>query len=113
MRYTAGVVSSPPFWDRAMAAVADLDRQSYYDILAVAPTAAADDIRDAYYKLVRVAHPDRHARETDERRKAILRFYARVGEAWRVLSTPTTRKAYDEGLAKGSNRYTEGPRNKA
>ncbi len=96
-----------------MAAVADLDRTTYYQILDVPADAGGDAIRDAYYRLVRVAHPDRHAREPDERRRAVVRYYARIGEAWRVLSTPTSRKTYDEALGRGASRLADTARRAA
>lgn len=100
-------MSREAFWDRILGTARDIDSTSYYDLLGVAPTADGDAVRDAYYTLVRRLHPDRHAREADERKRALTVVYARIGEAYRVLSAPASRKQYDRDLDAGRTRYTE------
>jgi len=95
------------FWERILGVAADINATSYYELLGLSPDASADDVRDAYYKLVRLLHPDRHARQSDERRRALTIVYARLGEGYRVLSNPSARAEYDQGLAAGKQRHTE------
>jgi len=65
---------------------------THYQALEVATTATAADIRQAYRRLVFLTHPDRtpdpdaHAR------------YLVINTAYRVLSDPSRRYAYDVGL---------------
>ena len=90
------------FWERVAEAVERLDRVSYYEVLGVAPGAGPVEIASRYYALVARLHPDRHARERDPaRREALTRLFARVGDAYRVLTDPGLRQAYDETLARG------------
>ncbi len=64
--------------------------RSLYDILGVARTASASDIKKAYRKLARETHPDRNDAPDAESR------FKEVGRAYEVLSDPDKRKLYDE-----------------
>ncbi len=95
------------FWARVLALTRTLDGLSYYHLLDVDSTATVEDIAAIYYRRVRNLHPDRHAYETDpERRRALVRLYARFGEAFRVLRSPALRRAYDAELAAGRVRLS-------
>lgn len=65
------------------------ETRDYYDILGIARTATADDIRTAYRQLARQYHPDVNRSE-----KAADQFKA-VNEAYQVLSNPEARRNYD------------------
>jgi DnaJ-class molecular chaperone len=95
------------FWTRVLALTQNLNKLSYYHLLDVAKDASADVISKAYYRRVQTLHPDRHAYETDPTRKrALVKLYARFGEAFRVLRSPELRRAYDEEFAAGRARLT-------
>jgi len=95
------------FWPGILATASQLDERSYYELLGVDRDASPDAIGQAYYAQVRRLHPDRHAMETDAGRKnALVRVYARVGEAYRVLTSPEKRKLYDQGLDSGETRLS-------
>jgi curved DNA-binding protein len=64
--------------------------RSLYDILGVARTASASDIKKAYRKLARETHPDRNDAPDAEAR------FKEVGRAYEVLSDPEKRSLYDE-----------------
>ena len=96
------------FWERVMALAKTLDGMSYYQLLDVEMTAPREVIEQAYYRRARNIHPDRHTYETDPGRKhALVRLYARFGEAFRVLRDPALRSAYESELAAGRTRLSK------
>lgn len=95
------------FWKRVLALVENLDRLSYYHLLDVDPGASLETINKAYYRRVQTLHPDRHAYERDpKRQRALVRLYARFGEAHRVLKNPQLRAAYEIEFEAGRARLT-------
>lgn len=64
---------------------------THYETLGVGRGASAEEIRTAYRRAARDAHPDRHGDASAAR-------MATVNEAWRVLGDPTRRRRYDEEL---------------
>ena len=62
-------------------------------------------MRSAFYKLAGQLHPDRfHALGDGEVKQRLETIYARMCEAYRVLSHPERRAAYDQALAAGKKR---------
>jgi hypothetical protein len=97
------------FWN----ALNELDQKlgsiSYYELLGVDAAVDLEAIRTAYERQVRVVHPDRHAREgSAERKQCLTRVYARIGEAFRILSHTEKRADYDRKLDRGMMRYKRG-----
>lgn len=68
-----------------------MDYKDYYQILGVARSASADDIRKAYRKLAMQYHPDRNPgdKQSEER-------FKEVNEAYQVLNDPQKRARYDQ-----------------
>lgn len=98
-------MSERDFWADLVAAAKIVDEKSYYHLLGVAADTPADAIRDAFARRSAIVHPDRHANETDpERRRALVTLQARLNEAYRVLSNPQRRAAYDRALESGQVR---------
>ena len=62
---------------------------THYRLLGVAETASPDDVRTAYRRRARAAHPDHAGSAAD---------MAALNEAWRVLGDPARRAAYDREL---------------
>ena len=91
----------------------DLDLYSYYQLLEINERARPDEIRAAFYRQAARLHPDRFAGlDTGDVRAKLTAIYARVAEAYKVLSEPRRRAAYDAGLADGQLRYIEVEREK-
>jgi len=65
---------------------------NHYDTLGVTRGAAPAELRAAYRRAARAAHPDRHGDASANR-------MAEVNEAWRVLGDPERRQRYDLELA--------------
>lgn len=63
-----------------------------YDVLGVAKTASADDIKKAYRKLVKQLHPDLHPGD----QKAADRFKD-VASAYDIVGDPEKRAKFDKG----------------
>ena len=61
----------------------------HYVVLGIEPTASADEIKAAFRRAAKEAHPDRSDSED-----AAARF-RRVNEAYRVLSDPERRRHFD------------------
>ncbi|KAK9696193.1 DnaJ-like protein [Basidiobolus ranarum] len=62
----------------------------YYDILGVAPTATAGEIKKKYYNLAMKYHPDKNQEADAEE------VFKKISEAYQVLSDPVLRKKYNE-----------------
>lgn len=67
-----------------------------YEVLGVAGDASADEIHFAYRDLARRLHPDAGGADVSE--------MARVNDAWRILSDPARRVAYDAAVAPKADR---------
>jgi hypothetical protein len=78
-------------------------RDAHYEILRVDPAASMDEIRRAYLRLARDAHPDFHTENETERVDAEVRM-RRINAAWAVLGDVDERSAYDRSRLSGPRR---------
>jgi curved DNA-binding protein CbpA len=81
-----------------------LDDASYYEILGLLELADADAIRTAFHEFALAFHPDTQSDLDAAARALVQRIFQRGVEAYRVLSVPELRSAYDLALAKGELR---------
>ncbi|XP_054635079.1 dnaJ homolog subfamily A member 3, mitochondrial-like isoform X2 [Dunckerocampus dactyliophorus] len=66
------------------------DQQDFYEVLGVARTASQKDIKKAYYQLAKKYHPDTNPDDPEAKEK-----FAKLAEAYDVLSDELKRKQYD------------------
>lgn len=71
---------------------------THYEVLGVARTASAAEIRRAYLELARRHHPDFHGGDSPAAQEAARRRMQEVNAAWHVLGDPARRRAYDLSL---------------
>lgn len=76
-----------------------VDSLDHYKILKVDPLATEDEIRDAFHKEALSFHPDQYfSDEESERGDLAKKIYARIVAAYRELSNPKSRQAYDKKM---------------
>ncbi len=63
--------------------------ETHYEILGVGADAGEDEIKAAYKRLIQQVHPDKGGSEA---------LFRKVNEAYKTLSDPAQRAAYDESL---------------
>lgn len=83
-------------------------KSDFYDILGIARTASASEIKAAYRKLALIWHPDKHSGtdKTEAERK-----FKEINEAYQILSDPQKKQSYDQfghAPAGGGNPFAGG-----
>ncbi|KAM9362825.1 dnaJ homolog subfamily A member 3, mitochondrial-like [Symphorus nematophorus] len=72
------------------------NKQDFYEVLGVSRTASQRDIKKAYYQLAKKYHPDTNPDDPEAKEK-----FAKLAEAYEVLSDEVKRKQYDTYGAAG------------
>lgn len=85
-------------------------KRDFYDILGVAKSADADELKKAYRKLAIKYHPDKNPNDKEAEEK-----FKEAAEAYEILSNPEKRRRYDQfghqGVGAGSSAYGSGNMN--
>lgn len=68
-----------------------MNKKDYYKSLGVSETASEAEIKQAFRKLAKEYHPDRHPNDKQAEEK-----FKEINEAYEVLSDPQKKKQYDE-----------------
>ena len=69
--------------------------KDYYKILGVDRNASEDEIKNAYRKEALRWHPDRHANDSEDKKKEAEEKFKEIAEAYAVLTDPEKKKMYD------------------
>ncbi|MEY2931000.1 MAG: hypothetical protein RL033_1749 [Pseudomonadota bacterium] len=93
--------------DEIEAKLARFDELDHYELLELPPDATPEQILQAFPLLARRWHPDRLSPEYSELRESATRIFARMTEANRVLTNPTSRKTYDQSLGRNTDSPSE------
>ena len=67
------------------------EKRDYYEVLGIAKSASADEIKSAYRKLAKKYHPDLNPGDKEAEEK-----FKEVGEAYEILSDQQKRARYDQ-----------------
>lgn len=67
-----------------------MEKQDYYDLLAVSRSASGEEIKKAYRKLAMTYHPDKNPGDKEAEKK-----FKEISEAYEVLKDEQKRAAYD------------------
>lgn len=76
----------------------DLD---YFTLLKVAHDAGPEEVRQAFLRLARQWHPNLHAQEREEVRRAVTEIFILINHAQRTLSDPAKLASYRARVARG------------
>ncbi|MBI2636034.1 molecular chaperone DnaJ [Candidatus Peregrinibacteria bacterium] len=71
--------------------------RDYYDVLGLQESASADDIKQAYRKLSKEWHPDKHKGDKKAEEK-----FKKINEAYETLNDPKKKQMYDQFGTMGS-----------
>ncbi len=92
----SGRIPSPPdFSDRVSEFHLTIQNQDYYEILGVTQNASNEEIRDAYYKLVKCYHPDVNPNADQETRAKAEEIFTQITTAYETLSERDKREQYN------------------
>ena len=67
--------------------------RDYYEVLGISREASQGDIKKAYRKLALKHHPDKQS--TEEGRRQASEIFAKISNAYEILSDPQQRREYD------------------
>ncbi|MAT99025.1 MAG: hypothetical protein CL608_17915 [Anaerolineaceae bacterium] len=91
----AGNNSGDAFIDRVNGFYEGLEAKDHYEVLGVGKGSSNEQIRDAYYKLVKNYHPDVNPGADHDTRVKAEEIFTRITSAYETLSQNDKREEYD------------------
>ena len=76
--------------------------KTYYDLLGLAPTAAAEEVKSAFRREIARYHPDKVQHLGPEFQEIAASRAAELTEAYRILMDPASRATYDAAILGGA-----------
>jgi len=76
--------------------------KTYYDLLGIAPTAPAEDVKSAFRREIARYHPDKVQHLGPEFQEIAATRAAELTEAYRILMDPASRASYDAAALAGA-----------
>ena len=71
-----------------------IDKQNYFEMLAVTPESTPDEVKNAYITLAKTWHPDKLPTALADVKEQCARVFARMSEAHQTLTDAEKRKRY-------------------
>lgn len=84
-----------------------LEGATLYQVLGLEPGTDSGAVRSVFFHLAKRWHPDRLAPELEDLREEVTRAFARMTEAYQVLSNDEQRAHYDANLEGGGDEEQE------
>ncbi len=78
-----------------------IETQSYFEMLEVTKESSSDAVRDAYFRLAKVFHPDRARADLEDLRDTLEYIFSNINEAYSTLSDKEKRTRYLSLLREG------------
>ena len=78
-----------------------VDKQNYFEMLGVGPTATVDEVKAAYIALAKTWHPDRLPAALADVKDGCARVFARMSEAHQTLTDDDKRSRYSRLMKEG------------
>src|SRR5262249_33912523 len=72
--------------------------ESHYDILGIEQDAKLPEIRNSYFQLAKMFHPDRYHRADADILRAVENAFSKLAQAHEALRDPKSRIKYDNEL---------------
>ena len=88
-------------WDEVARVISMMDRQNYFEMLAVKESAEGKDVRSKYMTLAKKWHPDRLPAELDALRPWVEEVFHMLTVAKDTLSDDAKRAAYQKTVMQG------------
>ena len=74
--------------------------ETYYDVLGVEDKAAVTELKNAYFGLAKLFHPDKYHREEAAQLRRIQVAFTQLAQAYETLKNPEARESYDFKIRK-------------
>ena len=74
--------------------------KNFYEVLGVDPKCDGPALKDAYFSLAKLFHPDKFRKESPELAKRVHKAFAQLASAHESLRTPDSRELYDFKIRK-------------